>query len=215
MDSRSQLYGKLMPGDESRPWPCTSTSSRRSLKRRAACLRGPSSQPVPEHVHAAPLRPWYTARTCSPAAPRPTSATARSEAGHRRAVASFESVPSSPQGSSAPCTSLRSTDACCAVTSTPAFSTLRSRIPPCAPPSGVCSAPTRRGADAIEDACARPSWQGVIRRVWAVWPNTKYIDVIATGAMAQYIATVEYYDVGLPLACTIYAPHRSAASAST
>ena len=57
-------------------------------------------------------------------------------------------------------------------------------------------------ADAIEDACDRPSWQGVIRRVW---PNTKYIDVIVTGAMAQYIPTMEYYGGGLPLACTMYA----------
>ncbi|CAM0954755.1 unnamed protein product [Alopecurus aequalis] len=57
-------------------------------------------------------------------------------------------------------------------------------------------------ADAIEDACASPSWQGVIRRVW---PNTKYIDVIVTGAMAQYIPTMEYYGGGLPLACTMYA----------
>ncbi|XP_051210040.1 probable indole-3-acetic acid-amido synthetase GH3.4 [Lolium perenne] len=57
-------------------------------------------------------------------------------------------------------------------------------------------------ADAIEDACARPSWQGVIRRVW---PSTKYIDVIVTGAMAQYIPTMEYYGGGLPLACTMYA----------
>ncbi|VAH20769.1 unnamed protein product [Triticum turgidum subsp. durum] len=57
-------------------------------------------------------------------------------------------------------------------------------------------------ADAIEDACKRSSWKGVIRRVW---PNTKYIDVIVTGAMAQYIPTLDYYGGGLPLACTMYA----------
>uniref|UniRef100_A0A0D9WIA9 Uncharacterized protein n=1 Tax=Leersia perrieri TaxID=77586 RepID=A0A0D9WIA9_9ORYZ len=57
-------------------------------------------------------------------------------------------------------------------------------------------------ADAIEAECARPSWQGIIRRVW---PNTKYIDVIVTGAMAQYIPTLEFYGGGLPLACTMYA----------
>uniref|UniRef100_A0ACD5T8V6 Uncharacterized protein n=2 Tax=Avena sativa TaxID=4498 RepID=A0ACD5T8V6_AVESA len=57
-------------------------------------------------------------------------------------------------------------------------------------------------AGEIEDACASPSWQGVIRRVW---PKTKYIDVIVTGAMAQYIPTLEDYGGGLPLACTMYA----------
>lgn len=53
-------------------------------------------------------------------------------------------------------------------------------------------------ADAVEAECARPSWQGIIRRVW---PNTKYIDVIVTGAMAQYIPTLEFYGGGLPLTC--------------
>ena len=57
-------------------------------------------------------------------------------------------------------------------------------------------------ADAVEAECARPSWEGIIRRVW---PNTKYIDVIVTGAMAQYIPTLEFYGGGLPLTCTMYA----------
>jgi auxin responsive GH3 gene family len=57
-------------------------------------------------------------------------------------------------------------------------------------------------ADAVEAECRRTSWQGIIRRVW---PNTKYIDVIVTGAMAQYIPTLEFYGGGLPLTCTMYA----------
>ncbi|CAN6354774.1 unnamed protein product [Urochloa humidicola] len=57
-------------------------------------------------------------------------------------------------------------------------------------------------ADAVEAECARPSWEGIIRRVW---PGTKYIDVIVTGAMAQYIPTLEFYGGGLPLTCTMYA----------
>ena len=61
-------------------------------------------------------------------------------------------------------------------------------------------------ADAIEAECARPSWQGIIRRVW---PNTKYIDVIVTGAMAQYIPQLEFYGGGLPLTCTMYASSES------
>ncbi|KAL6845203.1 hypothetical protein ACP4OV_024698 [Aristida adscensionis] len=50
--------------------------------------------------------------------------------------------------------------------------------------------------------CARDSWEGIITRVW---PNTKYLDVIVTGAMAQYIPTLKYYSGGLPMACTMYA----------
>ncbi|PAN18778.1 hypothetical protein PAHAL_3G224900 [Panicum hallii] len=57
-------------------------------------------------------------------------------------------------------------------------------------------------ADAVEVECAKPSWEGIIRRVW---PSTKYIDVIVTGAMAQYIPTLEFYGGGLPLTCTMYA----------
>ncbi|KAH9695270.1 putative indole-3-acetic acid-amido synthetase GH3.1 [Citrus sinensis] len=39
-----------------------------------------------------------------------------------------------------------------------------------------------------------------------IWPNTKYLDVIVTGAMAQYIPTLDYYSGGkLPMACTMYA----------
>ncbi|GJM88987.1 hypothetical protein PR202_ga05578 [Eleusine coracana subsp. coracana] len=57
-------------------------------------------------------------------------------------------------------------------------------------------------ADAIEAECGKASWQGIIRRVW---PRTKYIDVIVTGAMAQYIPTLEFYGGGLPLTCTMYA----------
>ncbi|THU71945.1 hypothetical protein C4D60_Mb04t06890 [Musa balbisiana] len=50
--------------------------------------------------------------------------------------------------------------------------------------------------------CSKGDWAGIITRVW---PNTKYLDVIVTGAMAQYIPTLEYYSGGLPMACTMYA----------
>ncbi|KAG1347255.1 Indole-3-acetic acid-amido synthetase GH3.6 [Cocos nucifera] len=56
-------------------------------------------------------------------------------------------------------------------------------------------------ADQIEAECSKPSCEGIIRRIW---PNTKYIDVIVTGAMAQYIPTLDFYGGGLPLACTMY-----------
>ncbi|KAL4566843.1 hypothetical protein LXL04_030968 [Taraxacum kok-saghyz] len=57
-------------------------------------------------------------------------------------------------------------------------------------------------ADFIELECSRKSWQGIITRLW---PNTKYVDVIVTGSMAQYIPTLDYYSNKLPLVCTMYA----------
>jgi auxin responsive GH3 family protein len=57
-------------------------------------------------------------------------------------------------------------------------------------------------ADFVERQCSARSWQGIIPRLW---PNTRYIDVIVTGAMAQYIPTLDYYSGGLPLVCTMYA----------
>ncbi|CAL4915026.1 unnamed protein product [Urochloa decumbens] len=50
--------------------------------------------------------------------------------------------------------------------------------------------------------CSRGDWAGIVTKVW---PNTKYLDVIVTGAMQQYIPTLEYYSGGLPMACTMYA----------
>ncbi|XP_073307377.1 probable indole-3-acetic acid-amido synthetase GH3.1 [Primulina huaijiensis] len=57
-------------------------------------------------------------------------------------------------------------------------------------------------ADFIEEECGKENWNGIITRIW---PNTKYLDVIVTGAMAQYIPTLDYYSGGLPKACTMYA----------
>ncbi|KAH7526814.1 hypothetical protein ACOSP7_023247 [Xanthoceras sorbifolium] len=57
-------------------------------------------------------------------------------------------------------------------------------------------------ADFITKECSGENWDGIITRIW---PNTKYLDVIVTGAMAQYIPTLDYYSRGLPMACTMYA----------
>ncbi|KAI4295723.1 hypothetical protein L6164_035739 [Bauhinia variegata] len=57
-------------------------------------------------------------------------------------------------------------------------------------------------ASFVERECRMENWEGIITRIW---PNTKYLDVIVTGAMAQYIPTLNYYSGGLPLACTMYA----------
>ncbi|KAJ0097267.1 hypothetical protein Patl1_28590 [Pistacia atlantica] len=55
-------------------------------------------------------------------------------------------------------------------------------------------------AEFITKECSKENWERIITRIW---PNTKYLDVIVTGAMAQYIPTLEYYSGGLPMACTI------------
>ncbi|KAK4355305.1 hypothetical protein RND71_024276 [Anisodus tanguticus] len=62
--------------------------------------------------------------------------------------------------------------------------------------------PDPKLADFVETECSKDSWQGIITRLW---PNTKYIDVIVTGTMSQYIPTLDYYSNGLPLVCTMYA----------
>lgn len=62
--------------------------------------------------------------------------------------------------------------------------------------------PDQELADLIKAECSKENWEGIITRIW---PNTKYLDVIVTGAMAQYISTLDYYSGGLPLACTMYA----------
>lgn len=57
-------------------------------------------------------------------------------------------------------------------------------------------------AEFVSSECSKENWEGIITRIW---PNTKYLDVIVTGAMAQYIPTLDYYSGGLPMACTMYA----------
>ncbi|CAN6372225.1 unnamed protein product [Urochloa humidicola] len=57
-------------------------------------------------------------------------------------------------------------------------------------------------ADAVAAECGAASWEGIVRRLW---PRTKYIDVIVTGSMAQYIPMLEFYGGGLPLVSTMYA----------
>ncbi|XAR67501.1 hypothetical protein NMG60_11002279 [Bertholletia excelsa] len=62
--------------------------------------------------------------------------------------------------------------------------------------------PDPKLADFIESECGKESWQGIITRLW---PNTRYVDVIVTGTMSQYIPILDYYSNGLPLVCTMYA----------
>ncbi|KAF3787052.1 putative indole-3-acetic acid-amido synthetase GH3-1 [Nymphaea thermarum] len=48
----------------------------------------------------------------------------------------------------------------------------------------------------VRDNCSDQNWEGIITKIW---PRTKYLDVIVTGAMAQYIPSLNYYGGGLPL----------------
>ncbi|XP_009772040.1 probable indole-3-acetic acid-amido synthetase GH3.1 [Nicotiana sylvestris] len=67
---------------------------------------------------------------------------------------------------------------------------------------GLVMRPNPKLADFVTDECSKENWEGIITRIW---PKTKYLDVIVTGAMAQYIPTLDYYSGGLPKACTMYA----------
>ncbi|XP_062101877.1 probable indole-3-acetic acid-amido synthetase GH3.1 [Humulus lupulus] len=62
--------------------------------------------------------------------------------------------------------------------------------------------PDQELADFITSQCSGENWERIITRIW---PNTIFLDVIVTGAMAQYIPTLDYYSGGLPKACTMYA----------
>ncbi|CAA3000051.1 indole-3-acetic acid-amido synthetase GH3.17 [Olea europaea var. sylvestris] len=66
----------------------------------------------------------------------------------------------------------------------------------------ILSKPMPDLADLIERECIGISWEGIIRKLW---PRTKYVEVIVTGSMAQYISTLEFYSGGLPLVSTMYA----------
>ncbi|KAB2625043.1 indole-3-acetic acid-amido synthetase GH3.17-like [Pyrus ussuriensis x Pyrus communis] len=57
-------------------------------------------------------------------------------------------------------------------------------------------------ADLIRHEFSNKSMEGIVKRLW---PRTKYIEVIVTGSMAQYIPTLEFYSGGLPLISTMYA----------
>ncbi|XP_010249302.1 PREDICTED: indole-3-acetic acid-amido synthetase GH3.17 [Nelumbo nucifera] len=68
--------------------------------------------------------------------------------------------------------------------------------------SGILRHPNSELAHLIESECNGKSWEEIIRRLW---PRTKYVDVIVTGSMAQYIPTLDFYSGGLPLVSTMYA----------
>uniref|UniRef100_A0ACD6ABW2 Uncharacterized protein n=1 Tax=Avena sativa TaxID=4498 RepID=A0ACD6ABW2_AVESA len=56
-------------------------------------------------------------------------------------------------------------------------------------------------AQFVRAECGNGDWAGIVTRIW---PNTRFLDVIVTGAMAQYVPTLRYYSGGLPMVCTAY-----------
>ncbi|KAL1190450.1 Indole-3-acetic acid-amido synthetase GH3.4 [Cardamine amara subsp. amara] len=72
--------------------------------------------------------------------------------------------------------------------------------------SKILTKPDQELAEFLIGVCSQENWEGIITKIW---PNTKYLDVIVTGAMAQYIPMLEYYSGGLPMACTMYASSES------
>ncbi|CAH8383990.1 unnamed protein product [Eruca vesicaria subsp. sativa] len=67
--------------------------------------------------------------------------------------------------------------------------------------SAILGEPKPELADLIEKECGKKSWQGIISRLW---PKTKCIESVVTGAMAQYIPALEFYSNNLPLVSMFY-----------
>ncbi|KAM3393190.1 hypothetical protein ACQJBY_014055 [Aegilops geniculata] len=54
----------------------------------------------------------------------------------------------------------------------------------------------------VRQECCKGDWAGIVTRIW---PNTRYLDVVVTGAMAQYVPALEHYGGGLPMVSASYA----------
>jgi auxin responsive GH3 family protein len=57
-------------------------------------------------------------------------------------------------------------------------------------------------ARSVREECGKAEWAGILGRVW---PNTRYLDVVITGTMAQYVPTLRHYSGGLPMVSLSYA----------
>ncbi|XP_023003445.1 probable indole-3-acetic acid-amido synthetase GH3.1 [Cucurbita maxima] len=62
--------------------------------------------------------------------------------------------------------------------------------------------PNTELAQFVSKECSTEDWEGIVTRIW---PNTKYLDVIVSGAMGQYIPMLEFYSGSLPMVSTAYA----------
>nr|CAB3490844.1 unnamed protein product [Digitaria exilis] len=72
--------------------------------------------------------------------------------------------------------------------------------------AGVLRRPDTELAEFIRGECSRGDWAAIVTRIW---PNTKYLNTIATGSMAQYIPALDFYSGGLPIVSTIYGSSES------
>ncbi|KAE8673577.1 Indole-3-acetic acid-amido synthetase GH3.17 [Hibiscus syriacus] len=71
----------------------------------------------------------------------------------------------------------------------------------CRNASSLIMKPDPELADLIENICRCESWHEIIRKLW---PKTKYIAAVCTGAMMQYTAKLEFYCGGLLLVSGLY-----------
>ncbi|XP_031492615.1 indole-3-acetic acid-amido synthetase GH3.8-like isoform X2 [Nymphaea colorata] len=66
---------------------------------------------------------------------------------------------------------------------------------------GNALTPDPENAEHIRKECSSGDFQGIIRRIW---PNTKFLNLVVTGSMAQYIPSLNFYSGDLPLVSTAY-----------
>ncbi|KAJ4752068.1 Auxin-responsive GH3 family protein [Rhynchospora pubera] len=66
----------------------------------------------------------------------------------------------------------------------------------------ILTGPNKQLAEAIEHECKKHPWEGIVKRLW---PKTKFIEVVVTGSMMQYVPLLEFYGGGLPLVSPMYA----------
>ncbi|KAI5014249.1 hypothetical protein ZWY2020_055639 [Hordeum vulgare] len=67
--------------------------------------------------------------------------------------------------------------------------------------AGILHRPDPELAQFVRESCCKGEWAGIVTRIW---PNTRYLDAVVTGAMAQYISALNYYSGGLPIVCSMY-----------
>lgn len=65
----------------------------------------------------------------------------------------------------------------------------------------VVKRPEPELAKLVYNACKGENWEGILKKIW---PNIKYLDVIVTGSMAQYIPVLNHYSGGVPIVSLKY-----------
>ncbi|KAL6870602.1 hypothetical protein ACP4OV_014450 [Aristida adscensionis] len=67
--------------------------------------------------------------------------------------------------------------------------------------AGVLLRPDPELARFLRAECSGGHWAGIIPRVW---PNTKYLEAVVTGSMAQYVDALKHHGGGLPIVSAAY-----------